>query len=100
MLDAMELSFAKFMELVDATDDRQIDGMTSTHRRVAESQPADPEAAKILAFVRFLASCIAPNTDSIQDRDFYRRTTERLVQARVFPQDAMDQFAEWPPEFQ
>ncbi len=79
---------------------RQIDGMTSTHRRVAESQPADPEAAKILAFGRFLASGIVPSTDPTLDRDFYRHTTERLVQATVLPPDAMDQFAELSPEFQ
>jgi hypothetical protein len=90
----MNLSFVKFTEVVDKTDPNLIDAMTSTHRRVARTHPTDPDAVKIMEFDEFLSSGIAPASGPKQNRQFYRRTTERLIRASILPRAALNQFEE------
>lgn len=80
------------MEFVDGTEAANIKAWTATHIRVAHNHSDDASAKKILAFEQFLSSGILPETESSHDRDFYRRTTEKMISIHLLPLSALDQF--------
>ena len=52
----------------------------------------DGEIQNILIFCEFLRSNVVPVGLSIVEREFYRRTAEKMVRAGLFPRNVLDQF--------
>lgn len=87
------MHYEKFMKIVERSAPDRIEAMISTHVRVAKKQsPKSTDAIQVLRFANFLSSGICPQKSTEREMGFYQRTAKRLVQANIWPENALDQF--------
>ncbi|SPE50873.1 hypothetical protein SBV1_1230006 [Verrucomicrobia bacterium] len=88
------MKFDDFAKMVDNIRRPEKIGLwIANHVQAATEQlPISEDAKRILEFNQFISEGILPPDLTAPEKDFYRRTAERMVETGVLPADVLEQF--------